>query len=99
MKINKEDPIIMSITSLSCCFILFLSLLYIFSPDCVLVSNPITGKNMYSWKLLITYSLTLSFVVSTCVMLSVTKKYKVDKMTNYKIKNTFPSPMSALAYL
>jgi hypothetical protein len=99
MKINKEDPIIMSITSLSCCFILFVALLYIFSPACVVVVNPITGKMMYSWKLILTYSLTLSFVVSICVMLSTTKKRKAEKITNYEIPNTFPSPMSALAYL
>ena len=99
MKIDKEDPIIISISTLIISFFIILSILYLFSPNCVLIINPITGKVTYSWNLIIIYSFSLSLLVSIFIILISCKNRKLEKITNFEINDNFPSSITALAYL
>jgi len=51
------------------CFILCVSLLYIFEPSVILKIND-QNEEVIDWAVLILYSLTLSFVLGTCIYIS-----------------------------
>jgi hypothetical protein len=96
-----KDPIRMTFFSVSISFIFMICVFYLFTPSCVQIINTKTGKNILSWKLIIIYSLTSSFVISSGVLLYYSNKnFNTDsKIPTFPINMEFPSNLIADAYV
>lgn len=82
-------------------FSIMICLFYLFTPVCVLIINPKTGKNILSWKLTFIYSLTSSVVISIGTLLYYSNK-NFNTETNiatFPIKMKIPSNLVADAYI
>lgn len=95
---DKKDPVTMATVTLVASFTLLVGILYLAQPSWVQVIDQITGKNLISWQLVISYSVTFALVLAIAVLLIVSNQRVSKSIMTYDVQASFPSPTMASAY-
>ena len=85
IEIDKKNPISMAYISMIISFVIFVAILYLFTPSWVQVVNQITGKLSISWTLIISYSVTFSLVFAIFIFMVVLNQREHSEYTGYEL--------------
>ena len=84
-EIDKNNPISMAYISMLISFVIFMGILYLFTPSWVQVVNQITGKLSISWTLIISYSITFSLVFAIFIFMVVLNQREHSESSGYQL--------------
>ena len=97
--IDLEQPKNISLVAMLASFILFTCLLYLFQPSCVEVINKDTGQPEIYWRMLFSYSLLCSLVISIICLIYFSKKRGEVQITFFDdVDKSAPTVAMAMNY-